>query len=125
MLVAIAALGAATYVTFWDSSNTNYALILGIYVLVVSLTTTGAIFSGPRFRPAFVATSLFGTAYLVFVLKGGFGLQYFHDAQALVKSTTAGFLLLATAFLSTQLFVMVTRQSSDKEQRNGDPPGVL
>jgi hypothetical protein len=125
LLVAIVAASVATATTFWDPGNTNYPLLLGVFLLVVCLSIVSAIFGGVKFRPAFAGTSLFGIVYLVFVLQGGFGLQYIQDAQAMVKKTTIGFPLLGIAFLATHFIVMVLGPPANKERNNIDPPGVL
>lgn len=125
LLVAIVAASVGTVTAFWERGGTNYSLLLGLFLLVVSSAVMAAVFGGAKFRPAFAGASLFGVVYLAFVLRGGFGLQFIYDAQALAKNTIIGFPLLATAFLATHWIVMITTPLADKERSNGEPPGVL
>lgn len=125
LLVAIAAVYLATATAFWEPAGTNYSLLLGFFLLAICLAGVSAFFGGAKYRPAFAGASVFGVAYLAFVLKGGFGLKFIQDAQALARNSMIGFPLLVIAFLATHWIVMITTPLADKERNNSEPPGVL
>jgi hypothetical protein len=81
LLCAIALVGGAlaVYRTFWvrDSQDNweNCWLLFGIYIAVVSAATCRLVLSLPHPSGFIVAFTIFGWAYLVFVLQGGFGVN--------------------------------------------------
>ena len=124
MLLAIAIVASAlgVYQCFWDASHPNHPLLLGIFILLICVTVVAAISATSRKRAASLGSALFGIAYLICVLKCGFGLETIDDSRWLSKNTLIGFALYGISFLASHLCIMVMRPSETVEQLHSKEP---
>lgn len=106
MTIAASALGTIT--VFWDESHPNHSFLLGGFILLICVCATAAVFGTTTLRGAYVGASLFGGAYLVFVLHCGFGLETIHDSEWLARNTKLGFPLFGIAFLMSMWLQMIS-----------------
>jgi hypothetical protein len=113
--IAIAASACGVFTAFWDASHPNHVLLLGTFILLVCVSTVAALFGKASLRCPFIGASLFGTAYLVFVLHCGFGLETIHDSEWLARNTKLGFALFGISFLASQLSQMVAWPNSQSQ----------
>lgn len=118
LAVTIVASAFGVFTAFWDASHPNHALLLGAFLLIVCVSTVGAMYGTTSMRCAFVGASLFGAAYLIFVLHGGFGLETIHDSNWLARNTKMGFALLGISFLASHLLQIIACQSSQSQGTN-------
>lgn len=114
LLLAIAILASVlgVFTSFWDSTHPNHVLLLGMFILAVCVSTVASVFGAASLRCAFVGASLFGAAYLIFVLHCGFGLETIHDSSWLARNTKMGFALLGISFFASHLLQMIAWQNS-------------
>ena len=113
LAITIAACSLGVITAFWKDSHPNHPLLMGVYILTICVSTVAAIFGTSSFRGAFAGVSLFGTAYLIFVLHGGFGLVTIHDSEWLASNTKLGLALMGIAFLASKLTQLVSWPSSE------------
>jgi hypothetical protein len=112
LAVAIAASGLGIYRGFWDPTRPNHPVLLGVYLILICMSATVAVFGRSTLRGTFFGVALFGTTYLICVLRGGFGLDTIHDAEWLARNTKIGFALLGVSWLASQLLVMTVRPTA-------------
>ncbi len=115
LATAIVASAFGVFRCFWDPSHPNHQILLGTFILLICVAIVAALFGKSPLRGAFFGASLFGIAYLICVLKCGFGLETIYDSQWLAKNTTIGFALFGISFLASQLSIMVTWPSTTAE----------
>ncbi len=103
--------------SYWDPTRPNHRLLLGVYLVALATASVTAYFCRPGVRGFFLGFAAFGSAYLVCVLHGGFGLQTIYDAQALEQSTKLGMVLAFVAAVATHLCVSICSENhvEDKE----------
>jgi hypothetical protein len=109
--VALVAGTAAIFGAFWRQGLPNHYLLLGCFVVFVSVATVAAYTSKPGARGPLSGLAIFGWTYLVVVLHqglDGFGTETLMDAQTLEHKVQIGFMLALLAGLAshivTQLF---------------------
>lgn len=122
MLLAITIIASAfgVYRAFWIDNFTNHSLLLGAFILLLCVAIVAAIPQGSRLRTAFTGTALFGSLYLVCVLRAGFGLANLNDWQTQEHNTKVGFALMGISFLATRLCIILQTPSQAAEQRRPD-----
>ncbi len=127
LAITVAASAFGVFTAFWDASHPNHVLLLGAYILLVCVCTVAAVFGNKLLRGAFAGASLFGTAYLICVLHGGFGLETIHDSEWLARNTKLGLALLGIAFLASQLSQLVywPRTQAQSTRFVGEQPHAL
>lgn len=81
VLVIFVAIAVAGYKTFWVSSGSNYSIVFGAYLWVLTLATLAARLARQWPRRACLGYATFGWAYLLFVLRGGVGIETFAEAK--------------------------------------------
>jgi hypothetical protein len=90
--------------------------LLGAYLVITAAVVVAAAPKAARWRGGFLGASIFGVAYLVCVLKGGFDLETIYDSQRLVRTVKLGLALLPIAFLLSQLGAMLAWPSPGGRQ---------
>ncbi|HUY93189.1 MAG TPA: hypothetical protein VMV10_30955 [Pirellulales bacterium] len=118
LAVAIVASGLGVYHGFWEPSDPNVEILLAAFLMLICLSATAAVFGRSMLRGAFFGVALFGTAYLICVLHGGFDFEsYANGAEWLARHTKIGFALLGVSFLASQLIVMTARPNAAAPSR--------
>lgn len=112
LTVAIVASGLGVYHGFWEPGSPNVGILLAVFLMLVCLSATAAVFGRSTLRGTFVGVALFGTAYLICVLHGGFGVETIYDAEWLAENTKIGFALLGVSLLTSQFIVMTVRPNA-------------
>src|ERR1051325_7028137 len=101
-LLAVTAVVAASlgiHLGFRSSSHPNYVLWLGWYLVAVSLLSMACFAQGARLLTAYRATTIFGWVYFLFVLKGGFWIETFSQAEEFSIHTRMGLAFMGLCFL--------------------------
>jgi hypothetical protein len=97
--VTLVCVGLGIHLAFRSNSDSNYQLWLGWYLVAASLLSAVCISKDIGLRGAYLATAIFGWAYLVFVLKAGFGIESMSQAYELAISTRMGLAFMVVCFL--------------------------
>jgi hypothetical protein len=89
LLIVVAGIVLAGFRTFWEPGGTNYWLILGTYLAVLTTATLAACDPRARSRKAWVGYAFFGWVYFVCVLHAGFvGVTF--DSEYLSRNAVMG-----------------------------------
>lgn len=115
LVMAIVACAFGIFTAFWDRSHPNHTILLGAFILLVTVSSVAAVFGSETFRVAFIGASIFGIAYLIFVLHCGFGLETIYDSEHLARNTKIGFAWLGVSFLASKLAQMTTWPNSTSQ----------
>jgi hypothetical protein len=107
LLVTLVATILGAIRLFWVSSQSNWILFFAAYLVLACLVTVHALNRKSRCRFAFVGASIFSVAYLVFPLRGGFGVALAIDAESFVNKTLIGDAGILITFLASQLTSLV------------------
>jgi hypothetical protein len=123
LFVAIAVVAGACGAlrAFWQDLLPNHDLLLGLYLLVLSGIVVTSTTRQARSRGGLIGGAIFGIAYFVFVLRGGFGIVSFSEAQVFVRHIYIGLALLPVAILWSQLCTMLLWPNKPAEQERQQP----
>jgi len=97
--VTLVCVGLGIHLAFRSDSHPNYTLWLGWYLVAASLLSAVCVSKDIALRGAYLATAIFGWAYLVFVLKAGFGIETMSQAYEFAVSTRMGLAFMGVCFL--------------------------
>lgn len=86
LLIVVVGIVLAGFQTFWEPGRSNYWLILGAYLAVLTTATLVACDPQARSRKAWVGYAFFGWVYFVCVLHAGFGGATFIDPEYLSRN---------------------------------------
>ena len=113
VMIAAIAVVLGIYRAFWDASATNHSLLVGAYLLVLSLISTVSFFVGLSIPLRFAcrATTVFGWSYLLCVMQAGLGLETIYDSQALAKKSVLGLALLGLCLLLAYLLAALVHNA--------------
>lgn len=90
LLIVVAGIVLAGFRTFWEPGGSNYWLILGAYLAVLTTATLAACDPQARSRKAWVGYAFFGWVYFVCVLHAGFAGATFIDPEYLSRNAVMG-----------------------------------
>ena len=96
---------------FW-TPDSDYWLLFGTYLAVVSAATVAAFLSRQRCSAFLLGVAVFGWVYLALVLHGGFGLVFEHDGESLGNNSKLGLALAFLTGLTVQLWFSVFGKES-------------
>jgi hypothetical protein len=99
LVTAVVAASLGIHLGFRSSSHPNYVLWLGWYLIAVSLLTMLCFAQGARLLSAYRAATIFGWAYFICVLKGGFWIETFSQAEEFAANTRMGLAFMGLCFL--------------------------
>ena len=96
----------------------NSRMLFAAYVAVLTTTSLGDIYTRPRWRRLWLGYSLFGWAYLLLVLRGGFGFTPDVYAENLSRFCVLGLLM---GFICALIAHLLTGLQERGEHDEGGP----